>query len=508
MRVKDSRTLIGKGAPMNGFGKALVLTAAVIGLTLVALSCNPANPPPTVSPTPLPTLAPPPTATPTPVPPSPTPTPTPTRVSPSPIPTTTPTASGPPATTTPRLISVYFFEPSTAVPGSTITAVPDSTISLVYMIYNPRAPNQPIEPRSVALSASIKGPSGTLSDPANDRTVVLLGGETALNVLLFRIPPSTQPGRYDVIFTITVDGAPADTRVCDRCLTIVPTLVTPTATPSPRATVNVTIEPAAPKVGDTVRVTASASGPGGIPQYTLHIEPVESPALTLPTNAPESRIRRESMLSTPVTWELKAVRAGAVTLTVGMNYETSEERDGRRVFFFTSATSGPLSVTVTERTATPTPIPDIDRSTCYYSWATEGLPQLSTLIQSRLQAAGVTATDASAYAFGENNNCRDRASGKTVSQFLAMETDFSIRVQASDLADLDTLGDVVARVIRVVAALPADLMQGGPNSGKVTITFATGQRTTRLEFFRRAGEEALARGASGAALLQALGYRP
>ncbi len=128
-----------------------------------------------------------------------------------------------------------------------------------------------------------------------------------------------------------------------------PPVCTPTPTSTAgRLTISIVVDPPAPKVGDTVRVTVSASGSGGLPQYRLVIGPGESPALALVANSPERQSRSRFDDPQPVSWELKAVHAGAVTLTISVNYETSIERPEGKVYVFRTDVSDPAKVTVTE----------------------------------------------------------------------------------------------------------------------------------------------------------------
>ena len=72
----------------------------------------------------------------------------------------------------------------------------------------------------------------------------------------------------------------------------------PTPTPEPTLTWTFDVSPASPVVGDDIKLTAYASGSGGLPQYTLVLE--DDPALVaLESSASVST----SMLGVPKSWD-------------------------------------------------------------------------------------------------------------------------------------------------------------------------------------------------------------
>ena len=76
------------------------------------------------------------------------------------------------------------------------------------------------------------------------------------------------------------------------------------------------MSPASPVVGDDIKLTAYASGSGGLPQYTVVLEDsaaivaLESPA-SVSTN----------MLGTPKSWDLGTLLEGEAHFHININYE-------------------------------------------------------------------------------------------------------------------------------------------------------------------------------------------
>jgi hypothetical protein len=97
-------------------------------------------------------------------------------------------------------------------------------------------------------------------------------------------------------------------------------------------------------------------------------------------------------------------------------------------------------------------------------WATRELPELTARLQAEFARldAGI---QASAYAFGEE--CRH--DDGTVS-FLAMETDFRVRIPVTSLADEASLGAWISRAMSVVVGLPASEVPG-TRPGRVEYEF-------------------------------------
>ncbi len=125
--------------------------------------------------------------------------------------------------------------------------------------------------------------------------------------------------------------------------------------------------------------------------------------------------------------------------------------------------------------ASPPSVPD--PGTCGYQWATQELPELSTSFQRSVQTLQPEA-QASAYAFGENCILPDG----TIGGFSAMETDFNITLQVTDLADESGLGEWIVKVIQVIEAIPQEQIVG-PRPGRVSITFQSGSDQRIINFY-------------------------
>ncbi|MFQ5872766.1 MAG: hypothetical protein ACE5JL_03050 [Dehalococcoidia bacterium] len=105
-------------------------------------------------------------------------------------------------------------------------------------------------------------------------------------------------------------------------------------------------------MGDAIRVTAYASGPGGVPQYKLRITTKTTewwePSGILSFESPSS-VSVGGQLGVPVTWDLSAVQAGEATLQVSVNYEREFCVPTHCFYGFTNASSDLVGVSVRER---------------------------------------------------------------------------------------------------------------------------------------------------------------
>ncbi len=90
----------------------------------------------------------------------------------------------------------------------------------------------------------------------------------------------------------------------------------PTPTPEPTLTWTFGVSPASPVVGDDIKLTAYASGSGGLPQYTLILE--DSPAIVV-LESPSSV--STSMLGVPKSWDLGTLVEGEAHFHININYE-------------------------------------------------------------------------------------------------------------------------------------------------------------------------------------------
>lgn len=150
----------------------------------------------------------------------------------------------------------------------------------------------------------------------------------------------------------------------------------------------------------------------------------------------------------------------------------------------------------------PAPVTDTPGSNlpCYYNWATQPLPDLSSQVQDAMDAASLTDVSVTAEAYGEN--CYDAQTDKPV-YFAAMETDFRIRMEASDLADTAALGNLLERILVVLDAFPPGATSG-PQPGYIGVRFVHGIEEINLWFTVTDGESARALGLHGADLFTKL----
>jgi len=114
---------------------------------------------------------------------------------------------------------------------------------------------------------------------------------------------------------------------------------------------------------------------------------------------------------------------------------------------------------------------------CGYQWANQDLPELSSSFQASIQALQ-PAAQASAYAFGENCLLADGSVGS----FSAMETDFNVTLQVSDLADESVLGEWIVKVMQVILNIPQDQIVG-PQPGRVSMIFQSGGDQKIVNFY-------------------------
>jgi hypothetical protein len=117
-------------------------------------------------------------------------------------------------------------------------------------------------------------------------------------------------------------------------------VVTPVENPTPTvnregswATPNleVSVVPAALKVGETATVTARVTGPGGLPNYYLNLDP---------------KFFKIKTGDSSTEWTVEAVAIGATSISVSMTYETQVCLDGNCFFNFTGTSSPSVTVTV------------------------------------------------------------------------------------------------------------------------------------------------------------------
>ena len=113
---------------------------------------------------------------------------------------------------------------------------------------------------------------------------------------------------------------------------------------------------------------------------------------------------------------------------------------------------------------------------CFYTWATQPLPDLTAKVQSAIDAAGLKDIQANAQAYGEN--CIDPQTNQPVS-FATMETDFHITAEVADLTNRDDLGNLLEKILVVLDTFPAGKVPG-PQPGSITVSFQAGREELNL----------------------------
>ena len=126
-----------------------------------------------------------------------------------------------------------------------------------------------------------------------------------------------------------------------------------------------------------------------------------------------------------------------------------------------SASPPPITVT-----AEPQPVePDTSEPQgCAYTWAYKDLPELTAKVDAAVKELNPAASG-HATAFGED--CL-KADGSVT--FVAMETDFTIRLPVEDLTNAEAFGDWMAQVMPVITQIPREELQG-PKDGFVEFWF-------------------------------------
>ncbi len=156
-------------------------------------------------------------------------------------------------------------------------------------------------------------------------------------------------------------------------------------------------------------------------------------------------------------------------------------------------------------TFTPTPERQAEYMECSWQWATDSLPELSAQIQNVINGNGITGVTVEAAAYGEN--CIPSVEDAT-GYFAAMETDFGVTAQIADLNDAETMGNILADVLAVLADFPPENTPG-PNPGRITFIFSTPQQERRqFTAYYTEAVEAVQNGLRGAELLDTLGGLP
>jgi hypothetical protein len=150
-------------------------------------------------------------------------------------------------------------------------------------------------------------------------------------------------------------------------------------------------------------------------------------------------------------------------------------------------------------TATPT----ADQSgQCAYVEARKTLPDLSKKFLESLKGAALPVTEARAEAYGENCVVADG----TVLRFAAMETDFYVTLEVSDLADESAMGKQLGQVLDIIDRVPR--AETGPNPGYIGVMFKAKGQVDNLWFTQTQADNLRAQGVKEAELYRALKNRP
>lgn len=153
----------------------------------------------------------------------------------------------------------------------------------------------------------------------------------------------------------------------------------------------------------------------------------------------------------------------------------------------------------------PTSTPAVEASTpsadtpCAFVEGRKTLADITKQFSDKLKNAGLPVESARAEAYGENCIAED---GHIVS-FAARETDFYATLIVKDLADENTLGNLLEQTLAVIDEFPVD-QTPGPNPGYIGITYKAGEQVQNLWFTQTQANDLRKQGVKGAALYQAL----
>lgn len=148
----------------------------------------------------------------------------------------------------------------------------------------------------------------------------------------------------------------------------------------------------------------------------------------------------------------------------------------------------------------PTPEPTLNEIQCAYQWASQPLPEVSSVLQGQVIKAGIENTVILAEAFGEN--CIDPGTGKVV-RFLTRQTDIRIRTTVEGISDREQAGKLLAQLLELISVTPPETLPG-PQPGMIEAVFTASDGEIILWFPLVDGEKALDEGKTGAELVTAL----
>ena len=197
-----------------------------------------------------------------------------------------------------------------------------------------------------------------------------------------------------------------------------------------------------------------------------------------------------------------------LTLFIGMlavlGRENLADENVQLPITFGKAVARGWDMLVAPRNAEPQPglalEPTTDLIQCAYQWATQPLPEVSSMLQEQVINAGMDNISIIAEAFGED--CINPENGKVI-RFIARQTDLRIRIKVNQISDKEKIGNQLAEMLEVITSLPPEILPG-PQSGMIEAVFTSSEGELILWFPRMDGEAALKEGKKGADLVSAL----
>jgi hypothetical protein len=130
----------------------------------------------------------------------------------------------------------------------------------------------------------------------------------------------------------------------------------------------------------------------------------------------------------------------------------------------------------------------------YGSDSSSPVAPLQAKIKAGLEADNIKVSDLQVE--GEGETCANRSGPGN--SFCCMATPITISLPVDDLQDREALGNLLGKMLKVIYGAE------GYSGGKVTITFVASGGQEQLSFDDYAGQQALEKGLSGVALLNAL----
>jgi len=140
------------------------------------------------------------------------------------------------------------------------------------------------------------------------------------------------------------------------------------------------------------------------------------------------------------------------------------------------------------------------RQECWFSWASQGLPDLSEQVEKEIANTGITNATVGASAYGEECQSYDT---NAVQYFTVEQTDFHITVHVDNVSDQATLNRDILYILRVLKNFPPNKAPG-PMPGEVFLSFVSDAGEAHVFGNYRYMMDALAQHMDGQGLLGAL----